>query len=42
MRKALLLVQNIAAQSKVPDEVVEWIGVVKKDLDKVFEAIAKG
>lgn len=25
MRKTLLLIQNIAAQSKVPDEVAEWI-----------------
>jgi uncharacterized Zn finger protein len=42
MRKALLLVQNIAAQSTVPDEVAEWIRVVRKDLDKVLAAIAKG
>jgi hypothetical protein len=42
MRKALLLVQNIAAQSGVPDEVAEWIGAVRRDLNKVLAAIADG
>jgi hypothetical protein len=42
MRKALLLIQNIAAQASVPAEVAEWIGVVRENLEEVFAAIAKG
>jgi hypothetical protein len=42
MRKALLLIQNIAAQSSVPAEVAEWIGVVRENLEDVFAALAKG
>jgi len=42
MRKTLLLIQNIAAQSEVPDEVTEWIQIVREDLDEVFIAIEEG
>ena len=42
MRKALLLIQNIAAQSSVPVEVSEGIGVVRENLEEVFAAIAQG
>jgi len=42
MRNTLLLIQNIAAQSEVPDEVVEWIEIVRQDLDEVFIAIEEG
>ena len=42
MRKTLLLIQNIAAQSEVPDEVREWIQIVRQDLDEVFVAIEEG
>ena len=41
MRKTLLLIHNIAAQSKVPDEVHEWIRTVNESLEEVFEAIAE-
>lgn len=41
MRNTLLLIENIASQSKMPDEVAEWISVVKEHLDEVFVAIAK-
>ena len=42
MEKALLLIQNITAQSQVPDEIAEWVDVVRGDLDEVYEALAKG
>jgi hypothetical protein len=42
MRKALLLTRNIAVQSKVPDEVFEWIETVRANVDEVFAAIAEG
>ena len=42
MRKALLLIRNIALQSQVPDEVIEWIETVRGYLDEVFAAIAEG
>jgi hypothetical protein len=42
MRKALLLIQNLAAQSTVPAEVSEWVGMVRENLEVVFDAIAKG
>jgi len=42
MRKTLLLIRNIAVQSKVPDEVSEWIEDVEENLEEVFTAIAEG
>ena len=42
MRKALLLIQNIAAQSSVPSEVSEGIEMVRENLEEVFAAIAQG
>jgi hypothetical protein len=42
MRKALLLIQNIATQSSVPVEVSEGIGEVRENLEEVFAAIAQG
>jgi hypothetical protein len=42
MRNTLLLIQNIAAQSEVPDEVAEWVQIVREDLDEVFIAIEEG
>jgi hypothetical protein len=36
MRKALLLVHNIAVQAKAPGEVLEWIKMVREDLDEVI------
>ncbi len=42
MRNKLLLIQNIAAQSEVPDKVAEWIKIVRQDLDEVFVALEEG
>ena len=42
MKSTLLLVQNIAAQSEAPEEVVEWVNDVRESLDEVFKAIAEG
>ncbi|MBW1717255.1 MAG: hypothetical protein JRJ77_15770 [Deltaproteobacteria bacterium] len=42
MRKTLLVIQNIAAQAKAPEDVIEWIEIVREDLDEVFAAIAEG
>jgi hypothetical protein len=42
MSKTLLLIRNIAVQAKVPDEVLEWIETVGKELEGVLAAIAEG
>jgi len=42
MRKTLLVIQNIAAQAKAPEDVIEWIEIVREDLDEVIAAIAEG
>ena len=42
MKKGLLLIQNIAALSEVPDEVSEWIRIVRDALFEVFTAIEEG
>ena len=42
MGKLLLLIQNIAAQSKVPDGVSEWIEMVRENFDEVLTAIDEG
>ena len=42
MRSTLVLIRNIAMQSKVPNEIVEWIEIVQEDLEEVFLAIAEG
>lgn len=42
MRNTFLLIQNIAVQSEVPDEVAEWIKIVGRDLDLVFVALEEG
>ena len=42
MKNTLLLIQNIAAQSEIPDEVAEWIVIVREDLNEVFIAIEEG
>ena len=42
MRKTLLLIQNIAVQSETPKEVLEWIEIVRSDLDEALAAIAEG
>lgn len=42
MRSTLVLIRNIANQSKVPEEVLEWIEMVQEDLEEVMLAIAEG
>lgn len=42
MQRTVLLVQNIAAQSDVPDEVAEWLKEVRRDLEAVLTAVAEG
>ena len=42
MRNTLLVIHNIAAQTEVPNDVAEWIGIVKDNLDEVFSALAEG
>lgn len=42
MRKTLLVIHNMAAQTEVPDDVAEWIRIVRDDLDEVFAALAEG
>lgn len=42
MRKALLLVQNIARQAQAPEEILEWIGHVRGCFDEVMEALIQG
>jgi hypothetical protein len=42
MKATLLLIHNIASQSDVPSDIVEWIDTVWNDLEEVFAAIAEG
>jgi len=42
MKNTLLLIENIAAQSEVPDEVAEWVTIVRDGFDEVFIAIEEG
>ena len=42
MHNALLLIRNIATNAKAPEDVLEFIELVSKDLDEVFAAISKG
>ena len=42
MRSILVLIRNIATQSTVPEEVLEWIEMVQEDLEEVMLAIAEG
>jgi len=42
MKATLLLVQNIAAQSRAPKEIIEWIDEVRIDLNEAFKAISEG
>ena len=36
MKESLLLVHNIAARPDVPEEIKEWVKVVREDLDEVL------
>ena len=41
MESTFILVQNIAIQTKAPEEVAEWIDDVRESLNAAFEAIAE-
>ena len=41
MKSTLLLIQNIAAQSSAPEEVIEWVNEVRESLDVTIRAIAE-
>jgi len=38
----LLLVHNIAAKPDVPEEIKEWVQIVRQDLDEVLIALEEG
>lgn len=42
MKSTLLLVQNIAAQTDSPKEVLEWLYDVRESLEETFLEIAEG
>ncbi len=42
MRNTLLLIQNLTAQPQTPAEVSAWVEQVRENLQKVFEALARG
>ncbi len=42
MSKIWLVIQNLAAQSDTPQEVREWVRIVRENLDEVFEAFKEG
>jgi hypothetical protein len=42
MQATLALIRNIAVQSKVPSDILEWIEIVGEDLEEVFLAISEG
>ena len=42
MKQTLIVIQNIAAQSDTPDEIVECVDMVREDLKEVLTAISEG
>jgi len=42
MQEALLLVRNLSAQGKTPEEVTMWVDDVSECLDEALDAIKKG
>jgi len=42
MESALLLIRNISMQTEMPEEVDEWIGDVKRNLEEALSEIAEG
>jgi hypothetical protein len=42
MKSTLLLIQNTAAQTEVPEEVKEWVHSVRESLDEALLAIEEG
>jgi len=42
MKQALLLIQNIASQSQIPEDIQECMETVREDMDEVLSLIAQG
>lgn len=42
MKQALLLIQNIASQSQIPQDIQECMETVREDMDEVLSLIAQG
>lgn len=42
MRKTLLLVHNIAAKPDIPEEIKEWVKIVREGLNEVLIALEEG
>jgi hypothetical protein len=42
MRNVFLVIQNIAAQNDVPQDILVWVGIVRGALDEVYEALREG
>lgn len=42
MRNVFLVIQNIAAQNEVPQDILVWVGIVRGAFDEVFEAFKEG
>ena len=42
MRATLLIIHNLAAQAKAPEEIKELINEVRYDLEEVFTEISEG
>lgn len=42
MRSTFLLVQNISVQTNAPEEVIESVDIVRKELEEVLSVIADG
>ncbi len=42
MRGTLVLIENVIRQSECPAEVVQGVGMVRANLEDVFEAISSG
>lgn len=42
MKSVLLLVQNITTQSDVPEEISEWVQLVRESFDDTLVAIREG
>lgn len=42
MKEVFTVVKNISSQNHVPEEVTEWVDMVRDDMEEVFSAIKEG
>jgi predicted nuclease with TOPRIM domain len=42
MKEVFLVVKNISSQNDVPEDVTEWIEMVREDMEEVFSTIREG